>query len=720
MQHDAVLVLFTGPTTTAYNDEAVTVALKQETSRSLAPDAVYLLCPTATVDANLSNQLRQSLDSVGIPKYVEIGVYSYDQDGKLTLCSAMAADKVDEVDDGGVFVGRIRRQGLTQLFRRHGAVIYAGPTAHFVRPSKRCSNHFYRASQALSDGAGIYFVALWLLPYLTDKTTFVHLDTSTIASVVFAALLLKAPHAHPTVVTFQSYDHLEGHQFGDGDLVIISASQSGEMKKCIASKGVNLANVLTLFSSAPAPDKQVLCDIRYDADTNVAGYQFAEDAVSSPPMTRPIRIISEHFVVGTEEPRMVVPGIKDAPKVIKEVLAKLVGSNVLVALKRPQDSSPVVSVWFDMNKFVKLEVFQQEWIKKTVARHVPATTRAIITSADGQSIETADSLDKAVIAQGGKLAAQRLTPADLGKKHAWPDSASPVVILSGPAGRGAELLSISRALRTFAKDSHRIFMVPGIIGTSQRAIDLLDRNLTQGGHQFHRMFDLVIDRETAAESWQCELQLLKHLPQADCIQKRIESLEANAGRTNDMFLASLKHDEQKREISLDLTLRDNFAFWPNNKNCTDASHADVYTTICALLENLRSDSTSLDRRLINDMQTHTVLDAETFTRFNDGVIQAAFLRAAHPIELNYKTAPLVSRIMLDLLRQMIQLKGQQQGEALAEFLLSIACKRMCLVDTDHVKLQADLKADRQKRTSATTLYDHLADAIIRGDVAKSK
>ncbi len=52
------------------------------------------------------------------------------------------------------------------MFKARGGMVEAGPTSHFVKPSKQVDSRFLRASNALSEGAEVFFVAFFLLPYL--------------------------------------------------------------------------------------------------------------------------------------------------------------------------------------------------------------------------------------------------------------------------------------------------------------------------------------------------------------------------------------------------------------------------------------------------------------------------------------------------------------------------------------------------------------------------
>lgn len=132
-----------------------------------------------------------------------------------------------------------------------------------------------------------------------------------------------------------------------------------------------------------------------------------------------------------------------------------------------------------------------------------------------------------------------------------------------------------------------------------------------------------------------------------------------------------------------MALRRNFAYWRPDKQTLPGKHAcsqaDVFVTVAALLEHLRSGSaTPPEGRLVNDAQSQSVLSPENFARFNDGVIQASFLRAALPVELNYAASPEQSHSMAGLILRMTDLHDRPQGEGLCEFLLALRLDRLLL------------------------------------------
>lgn len=82
------------------------------------------------------------------------------------------------------------------------------------------------------------------------------------------------------------------------------------------------------------------------------------------------------------------------------------------------------------------------------------------------------------------------------------------------------------------------------------------------------------------------------------------------------------------------------------------------------------------------MNSHVLLAPENFDRYNDSVLQASLLRAAYHSELAYSTHTGASRSVAGLIQRMIKLFDQREGEALPEFLLALATKRMMLAESD--------------------------------------
>jgi len=80
----------------------------------------------------------------------------------------------------------------------------------------------------------------------------------------------------------------------------------------------------------------------------------------------------------------------------------------------------------------------------------------------------------------------------------------------------------------------------------------------------------------------------------------------------------------------------------------------VHFTNASVLQRLRANAfVPGERRIISNWFQQTILAPGNFGRFNDDVIQASLLRAAHPYELNFADSAEESRELGRLLRRVI-------------------------------------------------------------------
>ncbi|MDT6942482.1 hypothetical protein RI570_20735 [Brucella pseudogrignonensis] len=679
----STLVIFSGPG--EFDPIDLTTAVSDHTRNDLSPELVIVLFPEShtTELQNLDSDLADIF--APIARDVPIGAYVYDRSGNVRFTRAFRADPPSTLD-----LDPIRRQGLTKLFRDRGGLLEAGPTAHFVKPSGRADRRFLRAAHALAEGAEIFFCAFWLLKLLTDDVQRIHVDTSAIASVAFAAVIMKGRKTVPVITTFKSYDGKDKHPFNKDrkELVLISASQSGKMATDISNVVADPKMVVTLFSTAAlgARDMTTLANLEYEPELNPHGIQ-PHGAHIDPKNSRPINLIGEHFHAVPEGPRALVPKLGDRPEAVRTFLHQLVGQEVFRAYKSSLIANGRRAIWIDVEKLILTDAFKK-WVRTLVATSIPASTRAIIHfDDDPSSTMLASTIRDEVVAQGGRLAECRsltLKEIESGEKD-WQVDESPVLVVGGATGHGAEFLMASRALRKYASASHRIYITTAAMPSSPGFSSALKSNLEQPTHRFHKWFDIFVDRERLAESWKKERALLVEddsLPNE--LEKRLTALDSSDGLIDNLFLDG---PDGK------LDLRDNFAFWPPSVDCSKSTQADVFTTIAAIVANIRSGpNTPQSERLINDAYNHCVIAAETFFRFNDGIIQAAFLRASLPIELDYRDAPIESERLAELVGRMVDLQHLPHGEALSEFLLALALQRLKLTPDSEEVLRIKLEA----------------------------
>ncbi len=135
-----------------------------------------------------------------------------------------------------------------------------------------------------------------------------------------------------------------------------------------------------------------------------------------------------------------------------------------------------------------------------------------------------------------------------------------------------------------------------------------------------------------------------------------------------------------------LELRPGFAFWPEGLVGDRATEADVFATVSTVLQTLRTAPASAQKdALRTGWFQQTLIHPEVFGRFNDGIIQASFLRAALPSELDYRSQPELSEALANLLGRIVAGAHLVRGEGAFEFLLALGCGRLRILD-EHLEL----------------------------------
>ena len=135
-----------------------------------------------------------------------------------------------------------------------------------------------------------------------------------------------------------------------------------------------------------------------------------------------------------------------------------------------------------------------------------------------------------------------------------------------------------------------------------------------------------------------------------------------------------------------LTLTHGFVYLPRGISYGSISQADVYFILNSVLHHQRIGAGHKSPLRQTEYTRRTICPL-MFDRFNDGVIQASLLRAALRPELNYSLDCQASLDMLNIIREAIAANDRNKGEALREFTLALALKRLVLTNSDRIVAQ---------------------------------
>lgn len=643
---------------------------------------------------------------------VPIVVVSFDAYGKLKATPILQGSMTLGAED----FRSILSSGIAHLVTSREAVLVAPSGHHFVHPRRRHSAAFFRTANMLIQGEEIGFLSLVLLPFLDDRIETIWVDSSSISALVFAAYLLKSRLSQtfytPRVTSFSSYEGLSrlSIQDPDSELVLISATATGSLPKQVMELTKLPAHrVVTLFSTAKQVSGTLIFDARGEiGDQDPWSMQVFEEAQCPwcRDGSRTITFVGDQFLTDAATVTSYKLVQTDAPKQLQDVMKKYRGKH---AFSLRQDPSRDVHYLVVDLKRTLLSQEGKEAIETVVRRHVPASTSHILALGGEDGIALAESVAKEI--EGlGLPRPHILQPSNL---EVGSQDRRGVIVVAATFGSGQSFQDASRDLRDRFENRPRTFMA-GLrkhsVADHQLTLSRdLEHNNQSPKHTMCFVDDMMLPHPNQFHAWRAERQFwnnaLLNLRIADpndagvdLIQRRIATISTDIGGDN-LFL--------KTSSDAPLKLRQGFAFWSPGYG-EEITQGDVFATIAAVLENCRKvPKPKQTSAPLSQSPFHlNVLSSENFTRYNDGIIQAAILRASFPHELNFANGQTEkhSTNVASLILKMLAHHEESQGEACLEFLLALATRRLTLAKRDIHRVALAPRGGLSKLLSITLPY----------------
>jgi hypothetical protein len=657
------------------------------------PDSVIVIVPSdaaASVRRGLKAAIAAGTELRLANTSVPIVVVSFDARGKLKATPILQGTMTLAAED----FRSILTSGIAHLATSREAVLVAPSGHHFVHPRRRHSAAFFRAANMLIQGEEIGFLSLVLLPYLDDGTETIWVDSSSISALVFAAFSLKSRLSEkfytPRVTSFSSYDGLSrlSVQDPDSELVLISATATGSLpKQVIELTKLPADRVVTLFSTA----KQVPGTLIFDARSEIRGQdpwsmQVFEEAQCPwcRDGSRTITFVGDQFLADAATVTSYTLLQTDAPKQLQDVMKKYRGKQAFSLRQDPGGN--VHRLVVDL-KDTLLSDGGKKAIETVVRRHVPASTSHVLALGGEDGVALAECVAKEVEGLGlPRPYILQSSNLDLGS-----EDRRGVLIVAATYGSGQSFQDASRDLRDRFENRPRTFLAGlrkhSVADHQPTLLRDLEHNNQSPKHTMCSVDEMMLPHPNQFHAWHAERQFWNTAilnlrmadptdPAIDLIQKRVDTISADIGG-DDLFL--------RTSSDAALKLRQGFAFWPTGYG-DEITQGDVFATIAAVLENCRKVPKPRQTSApLAQSQFHlNVLSSESFTRYNDGIIQAALLRASFPHELNFADGQTEkhSTNMANLILKMLAHHRESQGEACLEFLLALATRRLTLAERD--------------------------------------
>lgn len=575
--------------------------------------------------------------------------------------------------------------GLQKIFDPSKVIIQAPAGYAYQKPSHRKATYFIRAEQGLENSGNIAFVALavWLrLKRINNRNPLdlVFVDSMGVATVAYALrelFSLAESGTPPQIESFHSYGGLENVKPIPGStLCLISASSSMNLhREWVQKKRVLETDVLTIVTFEDAIDSQHAL-YRLNPSNRPIGEEISA--------AYDIKIKGENFVPIAELPRNVLlrKPIHGDEKSVR-VFQKLVGKDVFRLFKTQSRSNlRRRGIYCDGHALVETNEFEKFFITN-LNQCLRASTKYVVYQDDDASLLLAKKIIK-YSNENAKLDLILLSVSEASKNITNPDAG--LIAVAAVCGGGAALLSLSRLLRGI-QNGPRTFFIGLQITDSTEHILTFDRNLKQSAHEARieivRYGQIAIGK-SIEDSFTLEVNKLYSKSNINIPTKLAKRGDAlREWKKGEISSALLPVGNELKNV---LNLRLDFAFWTSKSYTEGPHHAEVVGSIASLLQRAReSDELPSHQRLHSGSFQHVTLDPENFARFDDGVIQAALLRAALPSELDYRGDNNSSEYMKDFLTRLALHLGEDRSEASLEFLSAMAIGRLRL-EVEHTKL----------------------------------
>jgi hypothetical protein len=671
------------------------------------PDAVALLCleeDEPRVRASLTDELSR-LAQERLTGRIPLLLASYRmRKGSVT---------VTLMDTSFRKQGRLLRQpiqdrfatclssGLETLFAPRSVLLEAPPGYAYHKPRGSRSEFFLKPDMAMESSGHVGFVALAVFhkafasierPISDFDQIFV--DSMAIAPVAYALRELLVAAGGSRAISIDSFHSYRGfaevpRPLPGTSLCLISASSSMALHvDWLREKQVGRDEVLTLLS--------------FD---DVDGVEGALTTIPRPvsrtgraqaPLS--IHIKGESFLP-VPEPTKKVLLTEEAHKCDAEaaVLQRFARSGVFDVFRRTSaPNSKARSLFVDGQKLIKRTEFVG-WLEDQVKQKLKAATKTVVFQDDSSSFALAKLVKNQAELAFGLTGLRLVSSTSLVEEEFALDEG--VVVCAAVTGKGSQLLQISRDLRDKQKGP-RLYLIGVQVADLRSEIGNLASNLRfskTASYDVVQYAGLAIGSELS-EAFTREMA--EYYPRSATLQNIPAGLRRRAQALGSVKPIGDRVLLPKGRNAIDaLQLRPGFAFWIE-PYAAGPLHAEVLATISVVLQRAREEKNiPLEKRLSTGMFGHVALDPANFTRFNDGVIQAALLRCSRASEIDYRSDYAASDFMKALLMKMLERLDGQTGEAILEFCLALGLRRLQLVD-EHL---ADVLTfwDQRKRRSGS-------------------
>ena len=625
-------------------------------------------------------------------------------------------------------IKEIINKGLASIFIKNGGLIETnGMAHHYVFPSGKHSSKFLRTANVLVKKSEIDFIGINTL-HLFKGQEFknIYCDTLSINVIGYSIVNYLKRFKNYTdinVESFKSYDGLYNSQsvFYDNSIFIISASTSGGLIEYIKSNHteINSKEICVLFylpieKKSEVIHERTVCNLEFKPkfDYGINLYKIYkpknEICVYCDNNSAPIKILGDSFsidepIINTKNIKVnyITQTLKDFVELFKYQTE--IGTSLKVSYSENSISRKKYDVYIDYENIItNIQKFKnhKKKLDSYIQQYIPASVKYIVHLNDTGSKKLSEYISGKIKEYIKTEDVSIINQSELKNHSIEEDIIGSILIVGSCISNGKNLLYLSRYFRNY--EHLRLIYFVGINRISDNLKNKeLKTNIKYGlygpeNSTYVEIENINCDNSNQKTSWEIELNFLKNIREnedepIEFIEKRIEIInlfnsKEKRGGSDEIFFCNFNNER--------LEIRKNSAFFNNNDYYKNISQSDVLFTISCVLNNMRNNKID---GLFQTNFVRNLIDPFIFNRFNDGIIQASILRSAKKDELNYSLSFTHSNNMLLLLKTFIENKEIFQGEAIIEFLYSIAIGKLRLHKDHYLILLNELEGINDPR-----------------------
>ena len=596
-----------------------------------------------------------------------------------------------------------QRFSLGDAFVKNGGLVTSVRGTHFTKPSGIHSLQFLRAANVLEKSNVSHQLVFWLYPLLCTRTVSrLIVDTSGIAPVAYA-LAYERLHrgvsaALPMIESHASYGGLDTLTVSDPEhtIFLISASTSGSLATKLIEKGAKPENIFTLFFLGISTPGTVICQLSEDPVIHFSGIPkignyLANKCPDCIKHSYPIPIVGDQFRTEPSKVEEITVALADFDETARAILDRLVSTDLFKVFRSV--GSRDFELYLDVESMLdaasnpskEQEPVQDVRLRleRLLRRGLPVHLRRIVPTAYPGTIAIARRAYEALPAE---VQANVNTVFSKDLLASTPELETATLVVSGCMDDTYELMGISRDLRTVQPGGSITYVSPIFRASTDVDRRRVESNLTfgdQGPKTFTLLSVISVDLPPCItnHSWLLEYGRLLEVQYwcdingettPESIDDRIELLRTapGVGLTNNLYWPA--------PSGAPLRLAADFTMIPTRDGRRVIPQADVFAIVTTLFHKYRQ-GVPKKPKLVYKTYERTVISPESFQRFSDGVLQAAFLRAARAGEIAYGNCDeKVSERMFEFLLGEVEASRQGGGHALMEYIISLLIGRLTL------------------------------------------